>query len=88
MEVEFNHLNHATWAPQILGTRILCHDGWAGRGSDPDLHQKPKTSRDCRRDAPREGNENSLNRALTKPAKPPPMAGAKTGSSTTAGIKS
>jgi hypothetical protein len=39
MEVEFNHLNHATYRaecraqdaefsrPQILGARILCHDG-------------------------------------------------------------
>ena len=31
--------------PQILGTRILCYDGRAGRGSDQDLHQKPRTSR-------------------------------------------
>jgi hypothetical protein len=27
------------WA-QILGARVLCHDRWPGRGSDPGLHQK------------------------------------------------
>ena len=31
--------------PQILGARILCHDRWPGRGSDPSLHQKPRTGR-------------------------------------------
>jgi hypothetical protein len=31
--------------PQILGTGVLCHDRWPGRGSDPGLHQKPRTSR-------------------------------------------
>ena len=31
--------------PQILGARVLCHDRWPGRGSDPGLHQKPRTGR-------------------------------------------
>jgi putative transposase len=31
--------------PQILGTGVLCHDRWPGRGSDPGLHQKPRTGR-------------------------------------------
>ena len=29
--------------PQILGTGVLCHDRWPGRGSDTGLHQKPRT---------------------------------------------
>ena len=31
--------------PQILGAWILCHDRWPRRGSDPSLHQKPRTGR-------------------------------------------
>jgi hypothetical protein len=31
--------------PQILAARILCHNRWPGRGSDPSLHQKPRTGR-------------------------------------------
>ena len=31
--------------PQILGAGVLCHDRWPGRGSDPGLHQKPRTGR-------------------------------------------
>ena len=31
--------------PQILGARLLCHDRRPGRGSDPGLHQKPRTGR-------------------------------------------
>ena len=31
--------------PQILGARLFCHDRWPGRGSDPGLHQKPRTGR-------------------------------------------
>ena len=31
--------------PQILGARVLCHDRWPGRGSDPGLNQKPRTGR-------------------------------------------
>ncbi len=35
MEVEFNHLNYATWATNS-GHEDTCHGVWAGRGSDPD----------------------------------------------------
>jgi hypothetical protein len=31
--------------PQILGSRILCHDCWPGRGNDPGLYPKPRTGR-------------------------------------------
>ena len=31
--------------PQILGAGVLRHDRWPGRGSDPGLHQKPRTGR-------------------------------------------
>ena len=27
------------------GARLFCHDHWPGRGSDPGLHQKPRTGR-------------------------------------------
>jgi len=31
--------------PQILGSRILRHDRWSGRGSDPGLYPKPRIGR-------------------------------------------
>ena len=31
--------------PQILGTGVLCHGSWPGRGSDPGLYQKPGAGR-------------------------------------------
>src|ERR1700756_2562477 len=31
--------------PQILGSRILCHDRRLGRGGDPGLYPKPRTGR-------------------------------------------
>src|ERR1700756_1093947 len=31
--------------PQILGSRILCHDRRSGRGGDPGIYPKPRTGR-------------------------------------------
>ena len=39
-----NFLGH-----KILGVGLLCHDRWPGRGSDPGLHQKPRTSTSAQR---------------------------------------